>query len=77
MSHRDIDPQQRPSQKTADDLALEAHALIEMLRRRRLAAKLLRAAVHSLQLIGTYKAAPPRRKGQPEFTPLELLYDDS
>ena len=62
MNH-DTDPQQRPQQRTADDLALECHSLIEVLRRRRLSVKLLQMAVDGLRVIAAYKPPDnPRRK---------------
>lgn len=78
MKH-DHDPQQRPEQYDADVLAAQCHAIIETLRRKRLARKLLTAALDGLRMVAAYKdpIASPRRKpirrGQPPIVVADLL----
>ncbi|MBD1911272.1 hypothetical protein [Leptolyngbya sp. FACHB-8] len=80
MSHiNDTDPQKRPEQYDADILAAQCHAIIETLRRKRLAGKLLIAALDGLRLVAAYKdpvEAPsrkPNQRGQPPIVVGDLL----
>lgn len=74
----DTDPQQRPQQRTADELALECHSLIEVLRRRRLSVKLLQMAVDGLRTISAYKPPndPNRRKPVRRGEPPPIVVGD-
>ena len=79
MSYRDTDPQHTPTQREADDLAAQCHAIIEIMRRKRLACKLLRAALDGLRLANNYKDPEdahkrmPTRKKQPSIIVADLL----